>query len=400
MADFNPRDIQPGTYEGAVHVNDRAIPLRLHVYPMRFPERPALHFGGWDYTNVDAHYEVTVENKAALIQHLREHFVDSPWATSAAMPYGKHDATGAQIEPPDTANFDGWLKLWPGAGRYCVFASVGARFQDWAAGTPEFERAVEDWAKFWAGKMRENGLDPAQLMVLLVDEPREPEHDATIAAWARAMRASGAGIKVWEDPIHADAATASKEMFALCDVLCPNRPMFLNGDDAYRAGFLNRPAGQALEFYSCSGPMRLLDPYAYCRLQGWDCWRYGAEASYFWAFADAAGGPSWNEYPQPRAAYTPLFIDAKGVTPGKHLEACREGIEDCEYLLMLRKAVDSGAGSAEARAEGARLLDELPERVGTKKTDFAWKPAGLPTAANAARVEILNAIEALQRATN
>jgi hypothetical protein len=146
--------------------------------------------------------------------------------------------------------------------------------------------------------------------------------------------------------------------------------------------------------------MRLLDPYAYCRLQGWDCWRYGAEASYFWAFADAAGGPSWNEYPQPRAAYTPLFIDAKGVTPGKHLEACREGIEDYEYLLMLRKAVDSGAGSAEARAEGARLLDELPERVGTKKTDFAWKPAGLPTAANAARVEILNAIEALQRATN
>ena len=110
-------------------------------------------------------------------------------------------------------------------------------------------------------------------------------------------------------------------------------------------------------------------------------------------------------------------LSSWGVAPGYHvwplqgLSTSRQGtfsdqsilhdrdIEDYEYLLMLRKAVDSGAGTAEARAQASRLLDELPARVGTDvKANhfFTWKPAGLPTPADAARVEILDALQALQ----
>jgi hypothetical protein len=40
----------------------------------------------------------------------------------------------------------------------------------------------------------------------------------------------------------------------------------------------HRPAGAELTFYSCSGPMRLLDPCSYLRLQAWSCWQHVARA--------------------------------------------------------------------------------------------------------------------------
>jgi hypothetical protein len=41
-------------------------------------------------------------------------------------------------------------------------------------------------------------------------------------AWARAVRAAGTGVRIWEDPMHADPAQANPEMMAGCHVLCPN----------------------------------------------------------------------------------------------------------------------------------------------------------------------------------
>ena len=98
------------------------------------------------------------------------------------------------------------------------------------------------------------------------------------------------------------------------------------------------------------------------------------------------------------SSYKRIFLSRQGTFSDQSILHDRD-IEDYEYLLMLRKAVDSGAGTAEARAQASRLLDELPARVGTDvKANhfFTWKPAGLPTPADAARVEILDALQALQ----
>ena len=396
----NTKDVEPGTYEMLLTVGEQPLPFTLRVCPFRFPDRPTLHMGGWDYTNMPSFYEATEQNRAALVGMLREYFVDSPWAVSTAMPHGAYDASGAMTTPPDTANFDAWRALWPDARRYCVFAAVNDRIGALPMGTPEFDRAVGAWAQFWDSYMRGAGLDPAQLMVLLVDEPYESNMDAVITAWAKAIHASGAKIRVWEDPTHRDMAKASPEMIAQCDVLCPNRKLFTEGGESYRAFFAGqRAGGKALEFYSCSGPMRLLDPQTYCRLQAWDCWRYGAVATYFWAYADGAGGSSWNEYPQPRAAFTPLFIDAGSVVAGKHLEAMREGVEDYEYLVMLDRAIRDRKGTADDREDARELLRELPDRVCAllpESGQLRWKPAPMPPRADTARAEILEALLLLE----
>lgn len=404
---FHSRDIAPGAYAGRVAVRgaglELALPLEVSVAALRFPDKPALHLGGWDYMNVEkGMYGITPETRDAFIATLRAHFVDSPWATPSTMTHGTYDDTGAMTAPPDTANFDTWVGRWPGAGQYCVFASVSATLGKWAAGVPEFDRAVGEWARFWAAHVQEKGIAPEQVAVLLVDEPREKAQSDTILAWAKALHAAGTGIRVWEDPIYLDMAEADPAMLAECDVLCPNRPMFLAAEQPYRDVYLAaRDRGTTLELYSCSGSVHGFDPYRYYRLQGWDCWRFGATASYFWAFGDNAGFSSWNEYATPRAMYTPLFIDAEGVTEAKHMEAVREGVEDYEYLRMLDAAIDGAAarGVDAAVVDKARaVLAEWPGRVCEAKSavDFRWVGNDMDhTRADQARAAILEALAAL-----
>jgi hypothetical protein len=374
----------------------------LHVYPLRFPDAPTLHVGGWDYTDTDAHYEITPQNRAAVIAHLREHFVDSPWATAAVLTPGQYDANGNMTAEPDTTNFDRWLERWRGARQYCVFAAVGECFDNSEMGTSAFNKKVGAWISFWAQHAQRRGLKPQQLALLLVDEPSQPEQDKIILAWAKAIRSANTGVKVWEDPCHRDPSSANQEMMATCDVLCPNRVLFLLADENVRNYYVNqREQGRELAFYSCSGPARLLDPYAYHRLQAWSCYLYGAKASYFWAFGDSGGGSSWNEYAAPRAAYVPFFLDATTVTPGKHMEALREGVEDYEYLIMLRNRIaeaEKAGVKSKALENAKRILAAAAPRVCNAPgvNDFQWAQEKDRAVADRVRVEILEALVALR----
>lgn len=392
---LHPADVPPGLYRGAVVVTgvgtEQKLPLVVKISSLRFPDAPALHVGGWDYTDADAHDGITPLNREALIAHLRAHFVDSPWATAAVLPADRNPA-----------NFDRWLARWPKARQYCVFASVGGKFGGAASDAPEFAQKVGAWIKFWAGHAVQRGLQPQQLAILLVDEPHEARQDATILAWAQALRAAHTGVKVWEDPTHANPAKANQAMMAACDVLCPNRPMFLAGNQGFRDYYAQRhAAGTELAFYSCSGPARLLDPYAYHRLQAWTCWQQGARSSFFWAFGDAGGGSSWNEYAQQRSAsYTPLFLDAAGVTAGKHMEAIRESVEDYEYLVMLRDKIAAAEQAGRmgpvldrARALLAGAADRVLNAAGVNVLTWAApKDRGM---ADTVRMEILDVLAEL-----
>lgn len=402
---FHPVDVPAGDYHGTIEVRAASLAaegtVNLRIYPLQFPDQPALHLGGWDYTNVDRSRGVTGQTLEPLIAELRAHFVDSPWGTSEALPLGTFDAQGAMTQPPDTANFDAWLQRWPGARNYYVFAAVGDHIDPGLKmGTPEFENAVKAWASFWATHAKAKGLQPQQIGVLLVDEPYEPAQDAVILAWAKPLRAANTGIRVWEDPTYHDMSKANPDMAPACDVLCPNRQIFLGADSAYRAYYTAlQEKGATLEFYSCSGPTRLLDPYAYYRLQAWSCWQYNATAGHFWAFGDNGGVSCWNEYLLQGADYCPVFLDDRSVTPAKQLEACREGIEDYEYLRMLKDAIVTAKGASPETLERARkLLAEAPERVckeGTTAT-YRWLDPMDRSVADQARVEILEMLKALR----
>ena len=426
---FHPVDVEPGTYEGEVIVQSVAggkpFPLRMHLYPLDFPEKQSLHLGGWDYTDEFGKTNlVTEQNQSLIIRHLRERFVDSPWGTPRILnPYypevrGTYDAQGAMTAPPDTTKFDAWIESWPGAAQYHIFVRVGGGGfpatpnGSWDMDTLEFTTAVKAWVTFWAGHAVKKGLNPEQLALLLVDEPdEEPQRDHVILAWARAMRAADTGVRIWENPNHRDMGQAMEEMIDVCHVVCPHFGIYQNSSSpvrppdpaqAYRDYYVKkRDQGIRLEFYSAHGPSRLMDPYAYYRHMAWACWHYGATGMYFWSLTDTGGASSWNEYVTTRLPYAPLFLAKDSVTAGKHLEALREGVEDYEYFVMLDRAIREAAaqGATGPELEAARqLLESLPTNV--FEAAVAEYPQWLDenvdrTLADEARIRVLAALTTL-----
>jgi hypothetical protein len=356
----------------------------------------------WDYTDGPGAYGITEQNVQAAIAMERSHFVDSPWAKASALPW----PTAADFDAAGNLNvtlrfevFDTWLDRWPGARNYLVFAAVGRTFAGATIEAPEFAPRVASWAKALAQHMRDRNLDARQLGLLLVDEPSTDQQAATIVAWAQAIKAGAPELTIFEDPcwLHPEE-TGLQQAITLADMVCPNIAIFYGGGPAAIQYYQQRrDAGQRLWFYQCSGPTRHFDPCRYYRRSAWHAFRYGAEGIGFWSFGDTGGGrSSWNEYAGTRTAFTPAFLGIDDVTDGVHWQAVREGIEDYEYLSMLKDAA-SRTESGELRAQAARLLAEaLEDVIGQYQPDWAWAPEVDRAKLDAYRLRALDLLERMQ----
>ena len=404
---FHPMDIPSGNYKGTVilHADKQTIniPIEMNIYPFRFPDQPTLRLGGFDETDKSTAYDISLENRDLVVAHLREHFVDSPWGTPGLLLPGKYDKEGNMVSEPDTSGFDRWIKLWHWARHYYIFLNCADNFDNTKMNTPLFEKKVKAWVTFWANHIKKQGLKPEQFLLLIVDEPDVARGNMeVIIRWATAIHKANTGIKSWEDPTYRDPASGNQEMMNLIDVLCPNRTIFMDSDQSHRDYYANKKKqGKELEFYECEGPARLLDPYAYYKLQAWLCWQYGATGEHFWAFSDNSGGSSWNEYTAPKGGYVPFFIDVSSVTPAKEMEAIREGVEDYEYFVMLKKSV----ADAEKRGVKGSVLDTAKKLLteGAGAVCFApnankrmWMDEKDRTAADKIRIKILDTMATLQ----
>ncbi|MDQ3812742.1 MAG: hypothetical protein M3347_02180, partial [Armatimonadota bacterium] len=393
-----------GRYTGAVVVeaarHTLRVPVAIRVSAVRM-KRPRLSLGMWDYTDGPGAYGLTEKNIPAAIKLMRSHFVDTPWAQRRSLPWPgaqDFDADGQLQRPLSFDAFDAWVRRWPGARRYFVFASVPDSFADVKMGTPEFTARISAWAKALAQHMRELGLRPQQLGLLLVDEPHREEQDAIIAAWAKAIKSAAPEITLFQDPTwERPDQTKIQEAITLPDIVCPNLAIFYRGGAPVAQYFVARgAAGQQLWFYQCSGPVRLYDPGRYYRLQAWHAFRHGAAGQGFWAFGDTGGVPSsWNEYLTTHTSYAPAFIGEADATDSISWQAVREGVEDYEYLAMLRDAAATANAEFKTRAE--KLLAEAPAAViGEYSPDYDWQQPFDHQAADTYRLKILALLEQMQ----
>ena len=385
---FHPTITNPGTYSGTIVVNGGVagtvnIPVTLELSCLGFPAQPTLSLGGWDYTNSDSYCEMTLQNRDAFITHLREHFVDTTWGTAAAMP-----------NPATFANFDAWASRWPGVRNYKIYLAVGATFNGYTKGTPEFNAAVATWINAYAAHWQGMGLNLNQFALHFLDEPSTEAHADTVVRWANAIHAVQPNLKIWNDPIFSDPSVSYvQSMFQSVDILCPDRPAFIAATEDFRNVYRQQvTAGKKLNFYSCWGSSSRLDPYSYYRLQAWTCMKENAIGMHYWAFGDAAG--CWNEYILLRGhTFSPFFLNATTITAGKPMEAIREGIEDYEYLVMLKNRITELGGNAEAQA----LLDGAASTVlnATGASLLNWVNTKDRSIADQKRIDVLNMLEAL-----
>jgi hypothetical protein len=384
------------------------LPLHLRIWPMEFPKTPTLRLGGWCYTNGRGQYGITAENREPLLRHLQEHFVNCPWAGASVMmqcKFASHDPTQVEL---DTREFDDWIAQWPHAAQYRVFLSVGSSLGGAKMGTAKFEQRVGAWISAWVRHLAGKAVAPERLALLVHDEPHEATDTGPLVAWARAIHAAEPRVMIWEDPTYRDLSKLPPDVCEVSTVLCPNRPMWLADGKRFEEFYRRQQAaGRVLEFYSCSGPARALDPYSYYRLQAWHCWQIGAVGSSFWAFADNSGASSWNEYLVSIGPFTPLFLDQRTVTAGKAMEAIRESVEDYETLAMLQKAVGrANGGTGVSPVRDAAAVGRAESLLSTAASDvlaaagadkLLWKEPKDRGRADAVRVKLLEALESLSR---
>ncbi len=404
---INRPDLPAGRHEGVVELRSAMgfatdVPVRLRVYPLRFPDRTTLHVGGWSDTNNKRGYGLTLDNYEALEAYLQEHYVNAPWASGAWTRSGHFDDAGRVIEAPDTASFDEWVRRWPDCRMYLIFAVVGDSFDGAQTGTPEFEGKVGGWARFWAEHMVELGKRPDQLGVLLVDEPHSAEQYRIITAWAEAIEAAAPGIVTWEDPQPQNVEDALLEMFDTLDVICPYRKHVMTRGEWYTDLLEEmRREGKQIWLYSADGPARSFDPFSYYLLQEWHVFGLGGMGSCFWSFTDTGRVSCWNEYPATgNGPYCPFYLDDTSVTGAKYMEAIREGIEDFEYLTMLRNRIEeleANGVPAERVAAARELLDSAVARVMAMDTEpsYRWDEPKDRAVQDRVRIEILDALTEL-----
>lgn len=410
---FHPKDLKPGDYHGAVLVRSNTvseqIPLRLSVVPITFPDRPDFSCGMWDYVDI-CQFGLTLENREAAIGDMSEHFVDTAWGTSDTIPYPEPedvDTKGDLVRSLDFSKFDAWVKMRPDA-RYFILLSgdklrglnLDSTFAGLKRGSAAFNRALAQWAKVWAQHNREIGLAPGQVGLLLVDEPGPESYYRTTLDWARPIKQGSSEILLFCDPSSGKPweTESGEAALNLCDIVSPQR-RFHHGSDPDMKNFFRRlqDKGAKLWFYDCQGPTRFSDPTSYYRLQPWYCFIHGAVGSSFWAYGDTGGtSSSWNEYTGiGRQAYAPIFAGPDDIVASKHWEAAREGIEDYQYLKMLRDKVvelqSMGVDNSSIN-EAAELLEALPEEAMARVSEFGMFRERDITFLDEARMRVLRSL--------
>ncbi|MBP5639350.1 MAG: hypothetical protein J6X55_07720 [Victivallales bacterium] len=375
---FKRPTLKAGAYNATITATAGKVelqaPLKLTIYDFDFPKEPRMHVGGWDYLNGSGDYYKGKNCIEASIAMMKSIYTDSPWATQGVIPGdAKFDAEGNILNPKELnlTQWDDWTKRWNGARLYCVFLNANRKFYGESMGTTRFYKMVDGFYNAWAAAIKERGLDPKRVVLLIVDEPYNAERDERIIVWAKAIRASKTGFLIFEDPIWHKPEEGSPEMYMSADILCPNTISMTNNEDpvAFRKFFTDyRDKGITLWLYSCSGPARELDPITYHRGQEWWAFIMGAEGSFYWALGCGGGiGDSWHPFKQPGIEYSPFMVSPNnGPMDAKQSEGIREGVQDYEYLCMLRDRIAElkrKGYNARKLAEAEKLLAEAPARA-------------------------------------
>jgi hypothetical protein len=403
-----------GDYKSTLQVKgvgeNLQVPLRVHVSSIAM-QRSRLSLGVWDYTSGNGERAIqtkyhTLQPALALMQ---SHYVDSTWSehTLPLPRAADFDANGNLTKSLDFTAFDDWLKRWPEARHYFVFLNVenSPDFAGAKMGTAEFDARVGSWAKALVAHMRSLQISPEKLALHLVDEPHHEPQGKIAAAWFKALNAAAPELTLFTDPTWArPEQVAEQESITGADIVSPELSFFAAGGDSVQKYFAERQAaGQQLWFYQVGGlvPAHTRDPSQFYRGQAWRAFQYGATGEEFWAFGDIGGTQSsWDVYLSPAIDYSPVFFETRNasasstepITNSLMWEATREGVEDYEYLAMLRDAA-AHSDNAAWKKQAEQLLAQLPSLLGEYPSDIRWNHISNHPAFDDYRIKVLHLLE-------
>ncbi len=429
-----PRGAQSGWQEGSVVLATSAgelrVPWRLEVYGFELPRethlRSAFGLGTGainQYHGLEGRGEALEGARREVYEMYLRNFAEhriSPYSFFDYDPIevtfeGEGEAKRARV---DFARFDRAAARWIDGAGFNTFSmplrGMGGgtfhsrhlgRLEGYEEGTPEHARLFQDYLGQVEAHLREKGwLDEA--FTYWFDEPDPKDYDFVVAGMKR-IRAAAPGLRrmLTEQP---EAA-----LMGHVEIWCGLTPEWTPERVRVR-----REAGEEVWWYICTAPKapyvtEFIDhPGTELRLWPWQSWQYGISgilvwATVYWNSPAAFVAPRvQNPWADPMSYVSgydnpPGFIGLWGNGDGRFLypprrdpngerspvveppinslrwENLRDGMEDYEYLWLLREEVrrlEEASPRDVGRVEAARALLVVPPEVSKDLTTFTVDP--------------------------
>ena len=447
---YVPPDAAPGEYRGQVSLRAEGfaaqVPLQLHVWNFTLPQRSRLETAfGLSVGEIFRYHGVRSETDKRRVlelyfQSFAEHRI-SPYDPTPLDPIQVKFLP--QADPPRAeVDFSAFDRAMTGAVAKYHFNTFNVHVQGMGGGTfherypPQIGEFTEQTPQYQAmfssylGQLEQHfrargWLDMAY--VYWFDEPEPRDYDF-VAQGLRRLRQHAPGLRrmLTEEP-------GDNELTGLVDIWCP-----ISFNYNHAAAEMRRAAGERFWWYVCTGPkapyctLFIDHPATELRVWHWQTWQRKIAGTLVWqtnywtsdaAYPDQPQNPYEDPmgyvsgYSTPRGVKLTwgngdgrfLYPPLAAAVPGKSAdpviappvssirwEMLREGVEDYEYLSLLRQAIDQQRSrlSADAVRELEALLD-VPAGITAEMTVFTTDPA--PVYAH--RRAVAEAIERLRSAS-
>jgi hypothetical protein len=441
-----PKDLPAGTYTGTIGLTAEGYqveaPLSIVVYDFALPDRmTCVSAFGFTPNHAFQYQKVTdpAQQREVLDKYLTsfaKHHI-TPYDPAPLDPFNvtwPQTTDPAQLVPTIdwtawdaamTKAFDGYFfnsfqLPSPGMGGGTFHSRVEPDMLGFKEGTPEYTAAFNSYYKAVQEHLREKGwLDEAY--VYWFDEPDPKDYEFVMNGFRKLKEAAPDIVRMLTEQVEPGLVGGP-------NLWCP-----ISNDYNHDAAEVRRAEGEKFWWYVCTGPkapyatLFLDHPATELRVWLWQTWQRKIDGiliwqSNYWNSPEAYPGGLQNPYEDPMSWQTSYGIPPGTQTPwgngdGRFIyppeaaasgqqeaavlegpvdsirwEMLRDGLEDYEYMVTLRRLLTEKAASItpEQKAQYEPLL-QVPAAITTDMTTFTKDPAPI----EAHREAVARAIEVI-----
>ncbi len=444
---YVPHDAQPGDYAGSISLKAEGfsakVPIKLHVWDFALPKRNHIETAfGFSAGNVFRYHQLeTEEDKRRVLDMYFQCFAEHRISPYDPAPLDRIDVKFLpEADPPraelDFAAFD---RAMTRAVQQYNFTGIRLRVQGMGGGTfhsrseprigrfgkdtPEYRAMFSSYVKQLEAHLRQKGwLELAY--IYWFDEPAPRDYEFVAGGMNRLKRhAPGLRRMLTEEP-------GDNPLAGTVDIWCP-----ISNNYHHEAAEKRRAHGERFWWYVCTGPkapyctLFIDHPATELRVWLWQTWQRKIVGNLVWQsnywtssaafpespqnpYEDPMGYVSGYSTPQGTKRYWGngdgrfIYPPQSAAVPGKsgpapvieppvssiRWEMLREGIEDYEYLYLLRELLTKRRGSLKPeQVQEYEALLRVPESITKDMTSFTTDPSPI----YARRAEVARAIEHL-----
>jgi len=347
----NAEGLKPGDYKAELRLASVepdptavSVPIHIHVHDLALPRPRPLRFCTWAYDG-----GTLGTDKPHVIEDLVDHgisvfFPRAPTATC--------DERGELTGPLDFAAHDESVQRFSPHG-ILLFASPQGGLRGQPFLSEPWRKAFVAFMRAWAAHMNELGLGYDRWALYPYDEPSTPFTETTLnlIEVAKLVREADPNVLIYTDPTSGTTMKTVEMFTGLIDIWCPSSELLERLPEIIPAA---QRVGKAVWFYDAAGRAKTLSCLGIYRWRFWYAWNLGLTGVGWWCYSHDAD-VAW-QGPNSYADFFGSVYAGPGstVVTSKRWEAAREGVEDYEYLWLLRAAI----ADAEARGVSGPELED------------------------------------------